>query len=105
MIREKREVIRGLCRCWKARRTLRIKRAEHLNRTATAIQCAFRSRASRKYFQELKRKALERMATRLQKTIRGFVCRRWVCRLRLLVDATLLDLKRVSLVRSICLSV
>jgi hypothetical protein len=94
-VRQKREIIRGLCRCWKARRTLRIKRAEFLNRTATTLQCAYRSRASRKYFMELKRKALERMATRLQKAIRGFVCRRWVFRLRSLADVTLTDMKRV----------
>lgn len=98
-IRQKREIIRGLCRCWKARRVLRIKRAEFLNKTATILQCAYRSRASRKYFQELKRKALERMATRLQKTIRGFICRRWVYRLWNLVGITLVDLKRVS---SVC---
>mmetsp|Transcript_28803 Transcript_28803/g.48582 ORF Transcript_28803/g.48582 Transcript_28803/m.48582 type:complete len:892 (+) Transcript_28803:25-2700(+) len=89
---EKTEIIRGLCRCWKARRILRMKRAAHLNACATMLQCLYRTRTSRKYFQELKRQALKRKATLLQKYARGFVVRRWVGRLRRRVKAVHQDL-------------
>lgn len=94
-ITEKSNIIQGLCRCWKARRVLRLKRAEYYNKIAIILQCAYRTRASRKYFQELKRKSLERMATRIQKTIRGFIDRRWVKRLWIFVNLKLDDIKKI----------
>jgi hypothetical protein len=110
-ITEKREIIRGLCRCWKvmqfyiscarlsilqARRVLRIKKAELLDRKATMLQCAYRSRASRRYMAELKRKVLEKLATRLQRNLRGFTARKWIRRLWVRVEHLLVALQKVS---------
>ena len=78
-----------------ARRILRIKRATHLNKCATQLQCLYRTRTSRKYFQELQRQALKRRATFLQKHVRGFVARQWVGRLRQRVRAVRADLVTV----------
>lgn len=58
-----------------------MKRAARLNQCATMLQCLFRTRTSRKYFQQLQREALKRRAVLLQRHVRGFVARRWVGRL------------------------
>ena len=86
--------------CCQARRILRMKRAAHLNACATMLQCLYRTRTSRKYFQELKRQALKRKATLLQKNARGFVVRRWVGRLHSRVKAVHRDLMKVG--RDLC---
>ena len=76
---------------------MRLKRAEYYNKTAIILQCAYRTRTSRKYYLELKRKALERMATRIQKTIRGFIDRRWVTRLIFFVNHKFKELNKVGI--------
>jgi hypothetical protein len=73
-----------------------MKRAAHLNSCATKLQCLYRTRTSRKYFQELKRQALKRKATLLQKHVRGFVVRVWAGRLRHRVRGVQADLLTVG---------
>mmetsp|Transcript_15787 Transcript_15787/g.23740 ORF Transcript_15787/g.23740 Transcript_15787/m.23740 type:complete len:917 (-) Transcript_15787:179-2929(-) len=92
---QRREVIRGLCRCWKARRVLRIKKAQYLNQMATMLQCAYRSRASRMYFEGLKQRVLERRATRIQQHVRGYLARIWVKSLWVSVEAIYSSMRAV----------
>lgn len=73
-----------------------MKRAYHLNSCATMLQCLYRTRTSRKYFQQLQQQALKRKATLLQKWVRGFVVRQWVGRLKRRVLAVRADLNTVS---------
>lgn len=61
------------------------------------LQCLYRTRTSRKYFQELKRQALKRKATLLQKYVRGFVVRQWVGRLHRRVKSVHKDILAVGL--------